>query len=101
MRLKDRCTITTNTPNSSASDEIRTSFCVNDDPNAPCVGTFNSYSTGHSLLMTARSYHPGGVQVVLGDGSVHFANQSIALNVWQAVGNPKATNNDVMFLGFE
>ena len=47
--------------------------------------------------MTARSYHPGGVQLVLGDGSVHFASQSIALNVWQTIGTLKEINNGIVF----
>ena len=33
--------------------------------------------------MSARSRHPGGVQTVFGDGSVHFASDSIAATVWQ------------------
>jgi prepilin-type N-terminal cleavage/methylation domain-containing protein len=34
----------------------------------------------------ARSKHPGGVQVILADGSVHFLSQSIGLMVYQAMG---------------
>jgi len=35
--------------------------------------------------MTARSYHPGGVNLVMGDGSVHFVNDTIDLTTWQAM----------------
>jgi len=36
--------------------------------------------------ITSRSWHPGGVQSLLGDGSVQFFNSSIDGNVWRALG---------------
>ncbi len=36
--------------------------------------------------VTSRSYHAGGVNVLLMDGSVHFVGNSAALNVWRAYG---------------
>ena len=36
--------------------------------------------------IAARSYHPGGANAVMVDGSVHFYKDSIALNVWRALG---------------
>lgn len=35
-------------------------------------------------VITSRSYHPSGVNVLLMDGSVHFVNNSIDKNVWRA-----------------
>jgi len=35
--------------------------------------------------VTARSYHPGGVNVVLMDGSVRFVNNSVALATWRGL----------------
>ena len=34
--------------------------------------------------VTSRSYHPGGVNVLLGDGSVRFVSNAVNLNTWQA-----------------
>ena len=35
---------------------------------------------------TARSYHPGGVNVLMGDGSVRFLKDSIQGTTWRALG---------------
>jgi prepilin-type N-terminal cleavage/methylation domain-containing protein len=40
--------------------------------------------------MAARSYHPAGVNAVLGDGSVRFANNNTAEVVWRAIGSKGA-----------
>ena len=36
--------------------------------------------------ITARSFHPGGVNVLLGDGSVRFVKSSIAGATWRSLG---------------
>ncbi|MDR3638300.1 MAG: DUF1559 domain-containing protein [Isosphaeraceae bacterium] len=36
--------------------------------------------------ITSRSYHPGGVNILLGDGSVRFVKSSIDGWIWRAVG---------------
>jgi prepilin-type processing-associated H-X9-DG protein len=36
--------------------------------------------------INSRSYHPGGVNVLLGDGSVKFIKSSIDGMVWRALG---------------
>ncbi|MFO0879486.1 MAG: DUF1559 domain-containing protein [Gemmataceae bacterium] len=48
--------------------------------------------------VTARSYHNGGVNVVLLDGSVRFVNSSIALATWRALGT--AQGGEVIGNGF-
>jgi len=35
------------------------------------------------LNLTARSRHPGGVQMPLDDGSVRFVSESIDMALWQ------------------
>lgn len=37
-------------------------------------------------MSTARSLHPGGVNLLMGDGSVRFAKDSIGPRVWRALG---------------
>jgi prepilin-type N-terminal cleavage/methylation domain-containing protein len=37
--------------------------------------------------VTARSYHPGGVNALIGDGSVRFIKNSIAWSTWRALGS--------------
>jgi prepilin-type N-terminal cleavage/methylation domain-containing protein/prepilin-type processing-associated H-X9-DG protein len=36
--------------------------------------------------VTARSYHPGGVNVLLGDGSVRFVKDTVDGSTWRALG---------------
>ena len=58
---------------------------------APCLwtsGNWGTLSAINMVLHTSRSAHPGGVQTVLCDGSVHFVNQTVALNIWQALSTP-------------
>ena len=38
------------------------------------------------VAITARSYHPGGVNAAMADGSVRFFKESVALATWRALG---------------
>ena len=81
------------TPNTRIPDELRPSMCLVNGPDgtpashpyAPCIGTYANHRTRRSL-MSARSRHPGGVQVLMMDGAVRFATNSIDLQTWQALG---------------
>ena len=54
-------------------------------PNARLRDCINStLRQGH---LAARSYHVGGAQTVLADGSVRFVSENIDGNVWRAVGS--------------
>jgi len=39
------------------------------------------------IMNTANSYHPGGVNLGLCDGSVRFIKNSINLSIWGAIGS--------------
>ena len=55
-----------------------------------CAGMMNSNMMGMMTNMPVQlppsSYHPGGANLLLGDGSVRFIKESIAVNVWRALG---------------
>jgi prepilin-type processing-associated H-X9-DG protein len=68
-------------PNSPLPDQMQSGYCqYPNSTNPPCFIVSGGYYNA------ARSFHPGGVNVTLGDGSVKFMKDSIALNVWRALG---------------
>jgi len=75
------------TPNSSERDDFI--YCPNasgyDHPDIPCHRTHDSTTTNQLTYVAARSYHPGGVNSVYGDGHVVFHSDSIDLFVWRAL----------------
>jgi prepilin-type N-terminal cleavage/methylation domain-containing protein/prepilin-type processing-associated H-X9-DG protein len=64
------------TPNSGSSD----SSACEDRPDYHCSDSSNA----QEARLMARSRHPGGVNVVMCDASVHFISDSISLLAWQA-----------------
>ncbi len=79
----------------------QTGFTTTFPPNTPVPYTtggvtydvdFNSHREGRSAslptyaVVTSRSYHTGGVNVLLMDGSVRFVRDRIAQAVWRALG---------------
>ncbi|HZZ78664.1 MAG TPA: DUF1559 domain-containing protein [Gemmataceae bacterium] len=56
-----------------------------------CPGGAHDWGVG---IIPARSMHTGGVNALLGDGTVRFFQNSIALQNWQFLGN-RADNNPV------
>lgn len=86
------------TPNSLVADAIRNGFCVT-QPQAPCYGAWSGWRST-AMILTARSHHPGGVNLLLGDSSVRFVGETIALDVWQALSTPAAVQNEVVVSQF-
>lgn len=73
-------------PNSRTPDRVRNQLCVS-TPQIPCVGAFTAFNR-RDIIITARSFHTGGVQAAFGDGSVRFVSQNVNLLSWQAIGSP-------------
>ena len=74
------------TPNSPISDVLYpypTVWCVQSLPqkNRPCTSGDGSTTD----IAAARSMHPGGVNVLLADGSCRFMSESISLVQWRAL----------------
>lgn len=59
-----------------------------------CAGIpFPGTMTNMAMQVSANSYHRGGVNALMGDGSVRFVADTVSLNVWRAVGT--RAGNDV------
>ena len=91
------CLFTELTPNSSADDVLlaNSEWCDaslgHDQPgdNLPCRQGGADALLGKqfgSNTAAARSHHPGGVNVLLADGSVRFVGETIDLASWRAMG---------------
>ena len=80
------------TPNTSIPDRIYTwDFCKPDlMPEAPCAQSTSTDPHRHS----ARSYHPGGVQCLMLDGSVRFVTNDIDLATWRGMGTTQGGELD-------
>jgi prepilin-type N-terminal cleavage/methylation domain-containing protein/prepilin-type processing-associated H-X9-DG protein len=69
-------------PNSSFPDVMFSPFyCINQPPNPPCIGTTTALPDNYG----ARSRHPGGLNVAMGDGSVRFVKNSVDIRTWRAM----------------
>jgi prepilin-type N-terminal cleavage/methylation domain-containing protein/prepilin-type processing-associated H-X9-DG protein len=69
-------------PNSTQPDWNGTYCSYPADVNPPCTKTTPAF-------IAARSWHNGGVNAVMGDGSVRFFKNSISLPVWRALSTLK------------
>ena len=67
-------------PNTTVSDQLP--YCSNSITRAPCNG-----GSGANHVISARSYHPGGVNAAMADGAVRFVRNEIDTLVWQATGS--------------
>jgi prepilin-type N-terminal cleavage/methylation domain-containing protein len=75
------------TPNSAVPDEFRQGMCLS-ILRAPCVPTSTSWNPKR-ITLGARSLHPGGVMVLLGDSSVRWVSNNITLSTWRALSSPQ------------
>ncbi len=74
------------TPNTSEPDYLESAAtCISTD-RFPCQGAIG---TDNRTSLAARSYHPGGVNAALCDGSVRFFSDSIEWLTWQDLGTSR------------
>jgi prepilin-type N-terminal cleavage/methylation domain-containing protein/prepilin-type processing-associated H-X9-DG protein len=74
---------TLDTPNSGIDAMKFPQYCT-PVPGLPCT-TATGVGSRFAMRQSARSRHSGGVNVALGDGSVRFVSNGIALATWQAL----------------
>ncbi|WP_406693367.1 DUF1559 domain-containing protein [Singulisphaera sp. Ch08] len=81
-----------NTPNARLPDIMPAGTC-NPAPgnalNPPCSTQNATSTTNNPRYLASRSRHPGGVNSLLGDGSVRFNKNSVALQVWRSLSSTK------------
>ncbi|HEY2415053.1 MAG TPA: DUF1559 domain-containing protein [Pirellulaceae bacterium] len=73
--------MTVQTPNSASNDVMLSGYCVSrPDIKMPCTTAANHYKA-------ARSRHPNGVNVGMGDGAVRYVTNNISQKNWQSLGS--------------
>ena len=65
----------------TVGDQINGNYCV-PATNAPCATP-----TAATQGIFSRSFHTGGVNALLGDGSVRMVRNSVSVPVYQALGS--------------
>jgi prepilin-type processing-associated H-X9-DG protein len=65
---------------------MHTTYCHAQEPNGHIPdGASASYSAAWGVT-TARSWHRGGLNVLMGDGSVRFVSDTVRRPIWRALG---------------
>jgi prepilin-type N-terminal cleavage/methylation domain-containing protein/prepilin-type processing-associated H-X9-DG protein len=76
-------------PNTKVCGEDNASFYFGSEapPDLDLIGIKESDGGPTYAAVTSRSYHPGGVNALLADGSVRFVKESVAGTLWRALGS--------------
>ncbi len=75
-------------PPQLGGDSIESLFCTNDPVhNLPCTGTAGD----NTAFSGSRSRHAGGVNILLGDGSVRFIKSTTNPLIWISLGSISAS----------
>jgi len=72
---------TYSTPNTKVYDQMQGYCLYPNSTNPPCI------NSSQSSYNAARSFHPGGVNAAMADGSVKFMKDTVAVNIWRALGS--------------
>ena len=54
---------------------------------ATCINTTATGGNPHKIYVAARSFHTGGVNIGLGDGSIRFVSDTITQEIWGCAAN--------------
>jgi hypothetical protein len=84
------CFFNTNqVPNTMVTDITSINFCLTGHILHPLsvMNTSTSAGDGNYTRMSARSWHAGGVNAGLADGSIRFVTNQINLDIWRGVGS--------------
>jgi prepilin-type processing-associated H-X9-DG protein len=75
-------------PNMNVSTVSRATGFADAGKNVPMDWDWVDENDGGPTFMSlcASSYHPGGVNAVFADGSVHFVKNTVAPTTWTALG---------------
>jgi len=68
------------------AERPHTAYCHAQEPNGPIPDGLSLNHLPPTGIVTARSWHYGGVNVVMADGSVRFVNEQVERHVWRALG---------------
>ena len=68
------------------TDRLFTNYCHAQEPNGIIPDAVNRAYVPSYGISTARSWHRGGVNVLMADGSARFATETVARYVWRALG---------------
>jgi hypothetical protein len=92
------CYFTTNKPlNTTVADIIRGySLTGHDRHPLAAMDTSTTDAGGQCLRMSARSWHVGGVNAGLADGSIRFITNQINLDIWQAAGSANGSEIELL-----
>jgi type II secretory pathway pseudopilin PulG len=81
------CFFNTNLPPNTMSPDINWPSTVLERHPTVYINTSVSDPDGRYLRMSARSWHVGGVNAGLADGSIRFVTDQVNLGIWRAVGS--------------
>ena len=84
------CTMffTYTTPNSTVPDRLAGDAAGRPWCSFGLLGNVPPCTGGTPVFNAARSRHPGGVNILFGDGSVKFMKSTVNVATWRAIGSP-------------